>query len=307
MMRYLLTAAALKAFSISPETKRLYRGLGNRIGASRRSQRGLPGFYLERARYLLRAIETYQIPCDGAQVLELGTGWIHWESLVVRLFYDAQLTMFDVWDNRQLDTLKAYTGHLASCLESLVEVAPNRRVHASQLLRAIGAVSSFDELYALLGLRYVVDPSGTLSRFPDQIFSLVMSGNVLQHVHLDGLPGYTRDISRILKPGGYSVHTIDMSDQLSYYDPQVSVKNYLRYSDRIWRLLFQADIQYFNRLQRPQWLDLFEAAELLLLEEKRSQVNIDELAVNRRYASFSRQDLECTVMRVTHHKPGGVA
>jgi hypothetical protein len=41
-----------------------------------------------------------------------------------------------------------------------LDSAHRERVHG--LLRAVAAAGSFDEIYDLLGFRYVVNPSGTL-------------------------------------------------------------------------------------------------------------------------------------------------
>jgi hypothetical protein len=45
-------------------------------------------------------------------VVELCTGWVHWEALTLRLFFDFQAIFYDVWDNRQLDALKSFLRQL---------------------------------------------------------------------------------------------------------------------------------------------------------------------------------------------------
>ena len=41
---------------------------------------------------------------------------------------------------------------------------------------------------------------------------------------------------------------------LYHYDTSVSAKNYLRYSDAVWKRWFENRVQYFNRVQRREWL-----------------------------------------------------
>lgn len=304
MIRYITAAAMLRLFSAGPLMRGLYRQLGNVVGARQRLRQGLPGSYVERALRLKRLCEKHQAIGSGMRLLEIGTGWAHWDATFLRLFYDVQVTLFDVWDNRQLAAFKRYFGQLEAHLDDEIELdAPTaQRVH--ELLRAIAAVSTFDELYRLLGFRYVVQPDGSLQRFEDGAFDLVFSFNVLEHVQADILPQFTRDMARLLQPGGYAIHQIDLGDHLAYYDPTVSLKNYLRYSDTAWRRRYENAVQYFNRVQRPEWLHLFQSAGLVLLEEQRVTTDIGAIAVERKYAHLDRQDLQCTALTVVLRKPG---
>lgn len=303
MVKYALAAAGLKLFSVSPQTELFYRRLGNNQGKRRRTQRGLPSYYVDRARRLLDWCERYQILRPGDSVLEVGTGWVHWESLIVRIFYDVEITLFDVWDNRQLETLKCFCAQLDDQLDDQVAMsfAQHQRVH--DLLRRILVTESFDELYVLLGFHYVVDKTGTLGGFPEEGFAAIYSGSVLQHVKRDILKGYIQDFNRLLKPGGYSMHTVDLNDQIYYYDRNVPQKNYLRFSDNAWHRFFENRVQYFNRVQRPEWLSLFHDAGLELVEEETLGNSLGDMKVDKCYADLARSDQECTLLRIVHRKP----
>ena len=303
MLRYAMAATALRLFSISPQTKGIYRRLGSVVGGKRRVALGVPNHYINRARHLLDTIRRYDALRDGDRILEVGTGWLHWESIIIRLFYDVEAVLFDVWDSRQLESLRLYCSQLAGRIDAEFETTADQRDRAHSLLQAISTAGSFDEIYQLLGFRYVTDPSGTLHQFESQSFRAVVSGSVLQHVKRNILPGYILDFQRLLQPGGYSIHMIDLGDQISYYDPSVSIKNYLRYSDFVWKVCFQGDIQYFNRVQRPEWLELFERAGLVLVEEEFRTVDLDNLKVNKKYRYLARSDLECTILYLAHAKP----
>ncbi len=50
MIKYVMTAATLKLFSTSPQTKQLYRHLGNTFGQRQRIHYGLSRPYIDRAR-----------------------------------------------------------------------------------------------------------------------------------------------------------------------------------------------------------------------------------------------------------------
>src|SRR5438552_83193 len=217
MIKYTLTAAALKMFSLSPQTKRVYRFLGNTAGQRARIHLGLEQHYVDRVRRILELCEKHHAVRDGDKLLEIGTGWVHWESTIIRLFYDVEITLFDEWDNRNLDAYKHYCRKLEEIIDEELDLQLPRRQRVHGLLRAIANAESFDEIYRLLGFRYVINPKGTLEQFQDESFSVIFSCNVFEHVDRSILPQVIQDFYRLLIPGGYSLHKIDPGDHLAYY------------------------------------------------------------------------------------------
>jgi len=303
MVKYVLTAAALKCFSSGPWMRALYRRLGNLAGDQRRGTAAMPSYYMERMKRMLHLQREHNLICNGDRIIELGTGWLHWEALTIRLFYDVQAVLFDVWDNRQLSGLKNYVGQLSPLLEGDLGLSAAELARARSLIQAITKVSSFEELYKLLGFEYVVESSGSLAQFPSHSFQLVLSGGVLEHVKREAVPDLFKETVRILKPGGWVLHSIDIQDHLSYYDGAVSKKFYLTFSDRTWKYLFENRVQYFNRLQRGEWLDIFKSVDLELIDEDSWKVSIDKLKLAERFAQMDRCDLECGGLRVLLRKP----
>jgi hypothetical protein len=107
----------------------------------------------------------------------------------------------------------------------------------------------------------------------------------------------------VLKPNGYSIHQIDIADHFAYFVPSASRKNYYKYSDKTWNRLFENKVQYFNRVQRPEWLELFRRAGFELVEENLLSEDIGSLKMNDKYRNLRQQDLECMTMRVVYKKP----
>lgn len=303
MLKYYMTAAALKAFSLSPQTKRGYRLLGNTLGQKRRVQAGLSRQYIERAQHILQLCERYVALQPGDRLLEIGTGWVHWEATILRLFYDVEITLFDVWDNRHFAAYQHYCRQLAEIIDVEFALDRVRRERILQLLSALQEASNFEEIYKLLNFTYVVNPSGTLDVFADQSFKLIFSSNVLEHVEKAILPGFTQDFRRILQPGGYSLHQIDLGDHLSYYDRGACVKNYLRYDERTWHRYFENDVQYFNRVQKPAWMEMFCQADLELVEVESVAADLRTLPIAPGYQQIDAQDLRCWTLRVIHTRP----
>jgi len=303
MVKYITTAVALKCFSSSRLMRDLYRRLGNAVGNKRRSSEAIPAYYPDRVKRMLRLQRQNNIVNNGDRILELGTGWLHWEALTLRLFYDIEAVLFDVWDNRQLGGLKNYVRQLGPTLNDGFELSAPELKRAQSLIEEILKVESFDELYKLLGFEYVVESSGSLSQFPSNSFQLVVSGGVLEHVKREGLPLLIEETQRILKPGGWAVHSIDTADHLEHYDRTVSPKLYLGFSEATWKRLCENEVQYINRMQRGEWLELFKTNGFELIEEEVRRVDISKLKLADRFAHMDKADLECTVLRLALRRP----
>ena len=304
MIKYGLTAFALKCFSLTPGTAKLYRAVGNAYGSYRRLKVGLPLNYIHRGQMLLEILEKYLAIRDEARVLELGTGWVHWDSFFLRLLYDLQIYLYDVWDNRDFKALKRYIRDLMDTGKEFKAIFKDKTSRVQSLLKASLRTTSFEYLYELLGFEYVLDKKGRLTSFDDDSFDLVISDNVLEHVERTALQKNIKDIARILKPGGFSCHHIVLSDHLAEYDSQIHRKNYLRYSEKVWKTFFENKVQYINRVQSPEWLRLFRAAGFQLLENiTQWRVDINKLKIAEQFRDIPRQDLECCGLNLLHRKP----
>jgi SAM-dependent methyltransferase len=304
MIKYALAALALKGFSSTSQTRQLYRHLGNTYGANRRLRGSIPDYYLKRIERLLRLDRDYHCVKDGHRIIEIGTGWLHWESMTIKLFYDVRAVLFDVWDNRQFEALKHYARLLGPLLESgRFELSPPQRDSARSVLSRVLAAGSIDKLYEELGFQYVLDGRGLLDQFPPQAFDIVISAGVLEHVHKEQVGYLVGEFYRVLKPGGFSIHSINIGDHLFSYDGGVSQKEYLRFSDRSWKTFFQNEVQYFNRIQKSEWSTLLAQAGLTPVEEEVECVDMKGLKVHDQFGSLSREDVECVSLKVVHTRP----
>jgi SAM-dependent methyltransferase len=277
-------------------SKKAYRKIGNTLGAKKRKQDDIAS-YIERGNLLINLYEKYHAVNENDTLLEIGTGWMHWYSLYTRLFYDVNVTMMDVWDNRQLEALKASFLKLKELSDDL----PRRKYPPA--IDLILNANSFDELYELFNLSYTIDNEGTLSKFQANSFDVVFSLHVLEHVQKEKTNDLANNIYRILKPGGFSIHQIGIADHLSHYDKKESLMNYLRYSDTTWKIFFQNEVQYFNRLLMSDWINIFAQQGFILMEKIEEYANIDSLKIHPQYQQYAREDLSCIILTVVHQKP----
>ena len=297
--RYTGIALALKALSTNPA---IYRKLGNLVGNVRRSQGELPRSYHSRILRLLDWCGRHETVKDGDRILELGTGWMHAEALVLRYLYDVEVCASDVWDNRQLDGFKHYAKLLAELLPELVDISSKRQREIQYIRNEIIRSDSFDELYPRINFKYHLDSTGKMLDLPDQSFDFVFSNAVMEHVRADCVHPLLESCRRVMKVGGKSFHVIDMGDHLGYAakTKSISAKNYLRFSEREWNFLFGNSVQYINRIQTPEWYKISESVGLTLLEDYQGHCDVSGLPIADAYTQYSSLELSCKTLVVMH-------
>lgn len=304
MIKYVATAVALKSFSICPPTRRLYRFLGNTLGGQERANSTMPSYYLERIERMLALTKRYGLLKDGTRMLELGTGWMHWEALTTRLFFNLRADLYDVWDNRQMKPLKSYLRQLLAKFDQLSVATAEEKDRARAFAERILEQADFESLYELTGFRYLLDVDGMLKTLGDESYDLVVSAGVFEHLPRASVPEYIVQTHRVLRPGGYAVHSINTTDHLHLYDRSASPKNYLRYSDHQWRVLFDNQLQYINRLQRCEWMDYFRNAGFTCVEEQSSRCDLTAIKVHPQFRGMDQLSLETTSWNAVYQKLG---
>jgi predicted SAM-dependent methyltransferase len=301
MLKYCLAAIALKAFSCSHMTKRLYRKLGNTLGSKKRAVGKMPNYYVDRINRMLRIAKSYGFPKDGDRLIEIGTGWLHWEAITTKLFFNVHGILYDVWDNRQMTGLKNYLEQLDNSLDK-VEADSTQRTFAHRMISEIRGINNYKDLYKFLEFEYVLDYKGSLKLLEKESFDIAVSAGVLEHIYAKDTPDFVNAISLLLKPGGYSVHSINIRDHLYQYDSTVSRKQYLKYPHWFWNLCFENKIQYTNRIQRSDWLELFKKAGLTLVEEEVEQEDLSYMKIATIYKKYKLNDLRCGGLKLVHCK-----
>ena len=294
MIKYHLTALALKGFSCCEPARNPYRGLGNCLGARKRANGKVPSYYFERVKRNVAMCLKYGPLRADDLVLELGTGWVHWEALTLRLFFDFQAVLYDVWDNRQLSALKSFVRQLEERFDQKGFPEGCDFDRARSLIRKIGGVSTFDDLYDMLGFRYVLDRSGLMECLPSNAFRVVISAAVMEHIPAMTAPQFVSNMASVLVDGGLGIHSINIADHLHHYDQSVSPKQYLTYSESQWRFWCANSVQYINRIQRSDWLRMFTRAGFSLVEEGGHYADLANLRIHPRYQSLTRKDIDCT-------------
>ena len=127
---------------------------------------------------------------------------------------------------------------------------------------------------------------------------LIFSRFVLEHVKPKDISLMHHKFKRELKPGSIIVHLISPSDHRAYVDGNLSLQDFLQYSDTEWQRK-QTRFDYHNRLRLPQYLKIFREAgmELLHVEydqpdfNSRSYKKFKELQLHKDFQNFTEEEL----------------
>ena len=292
LLRYRASALALKAFSATPLTRRLYRGLGNCLRRAGVTHLGGPA---GNAAWLIANAGPIS---PATRAAEIGTGWLHFYGIAMCLAGLSSLDAYDVWDNRQLRRLKATFASFGAHIAEL-GVSESRQQAARDKLKAMLDAKDWRELYDVLGLTYSLEPLRNAS------YDVIFSVDVLEHVRAGELPSLIRRMFDALAPGGLSLHHIGLDDHLTHYDRRASSKQYLAFTESQWRRLYDNDVQHFNRISCKAIRRMFAEAgfEEIACTRRVDEGALDGIVVAPQFRAQSREDLLTTWARLVHRKP----
>lgn len=87
---------------------------------------------------------------------------------------------------------------------------------------------------------------------------IVVSRFVLEHVAPDDMLAMHQKLKDSLKKGSHIIHFISPSDHRAHGDKNLSLQDFLQYSQREWEAI-QTKFDYHNRLRLPQYLEIFKS------------------------------------------------
>lgn len=130
----------------------------------------------------------------------------------------------------------------------------------------------------------------------------------MEHIPARDIAAIFRELHRVLKPGGVISCEIDYHDHYCTFDKSITPYNFLRYSDRHWRI-FNPPLNYQNRLRHSEYLALARGAGFELVEEGLSEVGtpqLEQLAsvpLAEQFRHFAEGDLAITQSHLVLRKP----
>ncbi|PRY26446.1 methyltransferase family protein [Aliiruegeria haliotis] len=300
-MQYETAARILRLFSANSATRQLYEWLGRARGLVGRDQ-DINWKYFWRTPMLLEALRRHGILTPGMRALEIGTGWFHWEALMLRNEVPCEVTLYDVVDKRRPTRMQRFLQQLSD--SEVRERLGLENADGAALMQQAAAAASPAELYEMLGFSYAADPSGKMPGLPDAAYDLLVSSDVGEHLIRDHIPDILRRWFEVTRPGGYGYHLIVLVDHLRIYAKDAHEKQYLTYDRQEFLGRINNAVQYVNTLQVPEYREAFETAGFEILEMTPvGTCDLDRIDVHPSWSDFSAEDLSCTVLQVVVRRP----
>ena len=187
-----------------------------------------------------------------SSILELGPGDSVSSALIA---YDRGISG-PIW---MIDT-GAYATKDQKCYENVYEALGRKPIHAKiQFQKGLTtALKNWNAHYLTSGIE-------SFKLIPDESIDYCFSQAVLEHIRKKDIEELIFNFRRILRPGGFMSHQIDLKDHLG------GGLNNLRFTDRLWEADWFANSGFYtNRLSVSEWLAMFENNGFSILENTKT-------------------------------------
>lgn len=145
------------------------------------------------------------------------------------------------------------------------------------------------------------------TKFNSNYFDFVTSTVTLEHIPEEDIFSILNETYRILKKGGILSLTIDYRDHWAYFDKEISIYNFLSYSDREWEK-YNPSLHYQNRLRHLDYLNIISKTDFIVVEvipemateaEKRI---LENLFINKKFREYGVEDLSIRASEIVLKK-----
>ena len=242
-------------------------------------------------------LEYYRAFTSGSRsgprrVLELGTGWHAVFAVAMFLAGADEIWTWDIARLLKRHRLQQALNHFVSRDRNnrLSELIPQVRPERVAQLATVAA-EDWSDPYALLRQLNIHAMVGDArhSRLPAQSIDLITSTDVLEYIPRDGLLGLFGEFKRVAAPHGVMSHLVDMIDEYSFFDSLITPFNFLKFSDRAWRLINNPLIP-LTRLRVSDFRECFREAGFTVVHEVVTRGDPEALARVRLAPRFTRYD-----------------
>lgn len=195
---------------------------------------------------LVKILEGKGHSLEGKRVLEIGSGWA--PVMPYFMLYLGKAKSVATFDLNQHFSEKNIN-RLNEVFRSEFSITPTTEPSRSYSLPD--------------GIEYHSNTNLIDVRLPGA--DMVFSRFVLEHILPDDILSMHQKFKRELKSGSLIVHLISPSDHRAYIDSNLSLQDFLQYSEAEWQKK-QTKFDYHNRLRLPQYISIFKAAGMEIID-----------------------------------------
>ncbi len=295
MLRYYSWAVGEKALGLTPGGEAVYRAVGRFV---RKKNQGRGGAFIAALPVVKKVMAVAPV---NATIMDVGTGWFHNDAFLLYLAGRGKhrIVLFDVADKALLQYIKNYLEDLrqySGLLSREIDVDETEiRERLDELLR----LPTRSMIYKRCNFELCITRNTNSPFLPDKSIDCMVSNCTLVHIRPEILVPELKSLKSILKDDGFMYHMLGQDDHWAFHDPSVPWPsfNYLRYSERVWRMLFDTRLEYHNRIVKPEWIDIFRRCGLEVVEynahiDEQSRNAVKALpSIHERFARYEEDDL----------------
>jgi hypothetical protein len=236
--------------------------------------------------------------------LELGTGWYPVVPIAMFLagaetIYSVDLTSLTDKD-KLIKTIERFVwAYKNGSLENKIDISKDRIAVLEAVLSDFRSLSD-EAILEMLQLKLLVGDARCLP-LPSRSIDLIHSNNTFEHIYPGILKGILTEFKRLLDPKtGVMSHFIDMSYHFAHFDKNISIYNFLQYSDQVWSIIDNS-IQPQNRWRFSEYLGLYSDLKISILHfDKRigNSLDLEQIILDSKYANFEKDDLLVSHCRI---------
>jgi SAM-dependent methyltransferase len=264
-MDWRIKGVVQKALGIVPGGTRVNDLLQKTLGELREVERTIDSKVVDDWVVLAGQLRELDVPLSGAELVEIGTGWMPVFPLCFALAGARACHTFDLQRHLSDSLTTRAVARLAAHLSRIAQVTGTSIAEVERRYGEIRQEKTLEGTLRRAGIRYYAPADASKTTLTDQSVDVVFSNSVLEHVPPEAIRGIFREARRVLRPTGLAIHSANCGDHYAYFDRSITFINYLQYSEREWRF-WNNTMLYQNRLRPGDFLELARDAgfEILL-------------------------------------------
>ena len=252
------------------------------------------------------ATARFGLKLQGAQVLEVGTGWVPTLPVGLHLL-GAEVHSFDHERHLRQSNLRRLLDIYPRLLPTLAANGQAAFLNSRLAALRAGEEESVVNWLNKSGIHYHAPADAARTSLPSSTLDLFFSVAVLEHVSEQVIRAILQEALRTLKPDGLSYHHIGLHDHYADFDPHITYVNFLKYGDFAWKILGQNRIQFHNRLRCSDFLNIFRESGFEVLEysskvDNASLQALSRMRLNKRFRGYETSDLATYTMTICCRK-----
>ncbi len=232
-----------------------------------------------------------------SNILELGTGWYPIVPIAMYLSDFNEIISIDIqsWMTKQsqITTIEKFVEwrNEGKLTDFLFKINENRWNDLISILEKKDTITE-KEINAIIRLKPSIQDARK-TNFENESLDFICSNNTFEHIHKEVLEAILTEFFRVLKKHGMMCHFIDMSDHFAHFDKNISIYNFLQYTEKKWNRI-DNDIQPQNRLRFKDYLEIYKSLNIPITDKEIRKGDVEKLKnlnLSPQYKNYTLEEL----------------